>query len=50
MEIGEISDFLVNHRFASGVNFKPITAHIQEEIPWCKLFTFDMVLMDESRD
>ena len=27
-----------------------LTAHIEEEVPWCILFVDDLVLVNESRD
>ncbi|MES8240490.1 reverse transcriptase domain-containing protein, partial [Cutibacterium acnes] len=27
-----------------------LTRHIQEEVPWCMLFTDDVVLIDETRE
>ena len=36
--------------YFSTLNMDELTAHIQEEVPWCMLLVGDIVLVDEWRD
>ena len=56
---GETGEFLVTiglhlgsalSRYLFALITDELTTHIQEEVPWCMLFSNNIVLMDESRD
>ena len=56
---GETREFPVTIGLHQGSSISPylfalimdeLTAHFQEEVPWCILFVDDIVLVDESRD
>lgn len=56
---GEMGKFPVTIGLHQGSTLSPylftlitdeLTAHIQEEVPYCMLFANDVVLVDESRD
>ena len=32
------------------LNMDELIVHIQEEVPWCIFFTYDIILLDELRD
>ena len=47
-ETGEFSVTIGPYLFA--LIMDEVTAHIQEEVPLCMLFAYDIVLVDKSRD
>ena len=57
--IGDTEDFFIDIGLHQGsvlslflftIVMNELTREIQDEIPWCMLFTDDIVLIDESRE